>query len=169
MSLIIGGVTVPYRAGHSMRQAFSRLPGGTSTLRMADGSGVKQQAWRKQKTQINGMGWVPNALQSLDYSQPLQLHCIAPLTVSGPAPVIELPASRRSDAGYEPKALAWVGGEAVEVELEISGNTATATTVAEAEFYQVSYWPVMMVFAEFEENTDTATGVISWQLACEEV
>lgn len=169
MSLIIGGVTVPYRAGHSMRQAFSRLPGGTSTLRMADGTGLKQQVWRKQKTQISGVGWVPNALQSLDYSQPLQLHCIAPLTLRSASPVVALPVSRRADAGYEPKALAWVAGEAVEVDLVISGDTATATTVADAEFYQVSYWPVMTVFAEFEESTDTATGVISWQLECEEV
>lgn len=169
MSLTIGSVTVPYRAGHSMRQVYGRLPGGSTTLRMADGTGLKQQSWRKLKMQISGVGWVPNALQSLDYSQPLQLHCIAPLTISDPASVIELPAERRSDLGYQPKALAWVGGEAVEVDLVISGNTATATTVADAEFYQVSYWPVLTVFAEFEEATDTATGVISWQLECEEV
>ena len=169
MSLIIGSVTVHHRAGHSMRQAYSRLPGGSTTLRMADGSGVKQQAWRKLQTQISGVGWVPNALQSLDYGQPLQLHCIAPQTVTSVTPNVALPVNRRTDAGYEPKALAWVGGEAVEVDLSISGDTATVTAVDGAEFYQVSYWPVLTVFAEFNERTDTATGAITWQLECEEV
>lgn len=169
MSLIIGDVTVPYRAGHSMRQAYSRLPGGTTTLRMADGSGVKQQAWRKLQTQISGVGWVPNALQSLDYSQPLQLHGIAPLTVTSPGNTAVLPVDRRSDAGYQPQGLAWVAGEAVEVDVTVSGDTAAATVVPDAEFYQFSYWPVLTVFAEFNEDTDTATGAISWQLECEEV
>lgn len=169
MSLMIGTVSVPYRAGHSMRQVFSRLPGGSTTLRMADGTGLKQQAWRKLRTQISGVGWVPNALQSLDYSQPLQLHCIAPVTLPSATPIVALPVNRRADSGYEPKALAWVAGEAVETELSIVGDTATVEAVAEAEFYQVSYWPVLTVFAEFEETTDTATGVISWQLECEEV
>lgn len=169
MSLKLGGVTLPFRAGHSMKQTFARLSGGVATLRMANGDGVKQQVWRKLQTQISGMGWVPNALQSLDFSQSLELHCIAPVTLTSATNSVVLPVNRRSDAGYVPKALAWLNGEAVEVDLTITGDTATATTVASADFYQVSYFPVLTVFAEFNETTDDATGVISWQLECEEV
>lgn len=47
--------------------------GGFGTLRMSDGSAVRQQFWTKKRITLTANGWAPTALKALDYNQTFTL------------------------------------------------------------------------------------------------
>lgn len=78
--LIIAGVEIALQT-FPTAQAYSRVDGGSATLRMLDGAGLKQTQWAKLATSISGDGWAPAALAGVDWSQAVEISCIAPRAI----------------------------------------------------------------------------------------
>lgn len=164
--LLIGGIPIPPHAGISS-QRYEPL-GGSTLLRMASGAGKKRTHWNKLKTTISGSGWLPLALQSLDFSSPIQIACIQPRSLGSPTSrVFALPSNRRTDVA--PWGWALVGHEWVEVSLVLQGDQATLSEVTGASLYQVNWLPLLTVYMEdpsSEMNLDGAT--YNWTIDAEE-
>ncbi len=51
-----------------LRITHAKVPGGTTNLRMADGTLVVQEFWSKRLITVSGSGPAPSGLKSVDYS-----------------------------------------------------------------------------------------------------
>lgn len=168
MSLILAGVAIPLHASLQLRQVYEPI-GGSSVLRMQSGKGLKQTHWRKLRTTLQGQGWIPPGLAGIDYSQPMIMSCIAPRAVTRGSTVIDIPADRRGDTGYEPAGWAQVGDAWVSTPLVMNGDQATLTAVSGADLYMVMYYPQITVLTDGPQEDDTIdTAAYSWSLAAEE-
>lgn len=168
-TLILGGVPISLVAGLELRQTYQTI-GGVETLRLTDGAAVRQEHWSRLRTVVQGTGWAPEALETVDYSAAQILDCIAPRAVSGPGNVLTLPAARRADAGHQPLGFALLGGLPRSVGLSITGDQATLETVAGASAYVCWYYPRLTVFADRPEAVfDRAAGAWTWILEAEEI
>jgi len=65
-------VNVDADATGELSESFENL-GGSTIIRMLDGTGVKQENWTKWRITLVGRGWVPPGLWDLDYTQQLTL------------------------------------------------------------------------------------------------
>lgn len=164
----LGGVVVPIEALLDFEQSYEPL-GGSSVLRMMDGTAVKQQSWRKTRTQLSATGWVPLGLDALDFSGPLTLKCAKPVALSGATNVVTLPAGRRSD--FAPLGFAIVADRTlVETSCGLAGNVATLGIVAGALGYRCLYVPQLTVVTDGpQERASLTRAEHSWDLVCEEV
>lgn len=162
----IGGLVCPLLSHLDFTQSYEQLAARV-TLRAASGAGFRQTRWTRLKTTLQGGGWLPAGLSALDLSQPLELWCAAPRAIASPAASIALPAFRQDMAVFGVAVLA--GGESVETPVTVAGASANLEPVAGAVGYQISYWPVLTVFAELTESGDLAAGNYQWSLSCEEV
>ncbi|WP_141111184.1 hypothetical protein [Chromobacterium haemolyticum] len=162
----IGGLVCPLLSHLDFTQNYEQLASRV-TLRSASGAGFRQTRWTRLKTSLQGGGWLPAGLSALDLSQPLELWCASPRAIASPAASIALPAHRQDMGVYGFAVLA--GGETVETVVEVSGAVAILAPVPGVVGYQVSYWPVLTVFAELTETGDLAAGNFQWTLNCEEV
>lgn len=167
--LILGGVRVPIHASMEFQQSYEPI-GGHAMHRLNNGTLVKQFRWRKIATSITARGTIPPALLSLDYDGTLVMDCAAPRSLGGTGLVYSLPAARRTDTGYTPRARALVGERWVPAQIDITDHVATLTAVANAVQYQVWYWPRLTVYCEPpSEQTDTMEADCGWTLNAEEV
>lgn len=169
-SFELGGVVVPWRAALDHDQQIEAI-GAMSTVRLLDGSAVRQTAWRgKLRVTLSGSGWTPLGLSGLDYTQAMTLKCAIPETVQSAVAAITLPAARRTDSGYAPFAQAHMAdGSTVDTSVSVVGDVATCTAISGAIGYSVWYWPQLTVFADEPTRTGSAgTGDFGWQIVCEE-
>lgn len=172
-SLQIGPVTIPvYATVGGLTQRYEPL-GPESILRVASGRGVKQMTWSKIRIVTSGSGTVPPGLDGLDYSQSMVLRCVTPRGIALQPDVLTtmLPATRRSDAGHEPFAVAELPGPRyVRTALVLAGNVATITPVTGAIAYLVRYYPEYTVWAKRPgAGGDHRQSTHDWELVCEEV
>lgn len=167
-SLIVAGITLPAESWPAA-QEYAKVDGGASVLRMLNGAALKQTHWRKIATTIRGDGWAPPALDGVDWSQPVEISCIAPRMINSATTAATLPAARRTDMA--PLARAVVGGALVDTPLaSLVGNVATATVVAGATAYQFLYWPKTSFYSEGPAVAlDAERGSYGWTLTAEEV
>ncbi len=164
----LGGVVVPIEALLDFEQSYEPF-GGSTVLRMMDGTAVKQQAWRKTRTQLSASGWVPLGLDALDFSAPLVLKCAKPVAISSASNVITLPAGRRSD--FAPLGFAIAADRTlVETSCGLVGNVATLGIVAGAVGYRALYVPQLTVVTDGpQERASLTRAEHSWDMTCEEV
>lgn len=165
--LIIGGLRIGFDAGYGLIQDYETI-GGSSVLRMLDGTGIKQTHWQKLRTRISGRGRYPPGLDGLDYSTSMQIACAAPRSLTSASNVFTLPAARRSD--WPPAGYAIVDGRVIRVAVSVVSNTATVATTAGADAYQVIYWPMLTVLASPPQITFDARNPAQsiWSLEAEE-
>lgn len=166
--IVIGGLRVAFDSAYTLTQSYTEI-GGSTLHRMLNGAGVKQQHWSKLRTVISGSGRVPIGLNSLDYTSPIEIQCMAAMSLSSSSTnVFTLPAARRSD--WAPVGYALVDGRLVRTSCAVATNTATLGTVSGASGYQVLYWPTLTVYAgkpTISYNGRAADG--GWSLEAEEV
>lgn len=159
---------LPVYAGFDLSQRYEPL-GGEVILRAGTGRGIKQSTWRKTRIITSGGGWVPDGIQSLDFTIQHALACIAPETVPAVFATRQatLPATRRTDSGHLPYGLAQLaGGQTVEAAATLAGNVATVAAVSGAVAYQVGYYPLLTCWI----NRPTRSGPAhSWEFIAEEV
>ncbi|MFI4938431.1 MAG: hypothetical protein ACHQJ6_07990 [Candidatus Berkiellales bacterium] len=115
---------------------------------MQSGKTVKQTHFKRLRTTLSGQGWVPAGLDGLDYSEPLLLKCAVPRSIFSRGYHIAIPSNRRSDSGFEPKAYAILVGKLVEIPHKIQADLLIIEGLTEAAFYQIQYYPEIMVYAE---------------------
>lgn len=143
INLIVDGIEIPFDASHVINQKYTSIE-ASAIVEMSDGSAVKQTAWSgKTLIETSGTGRLPLPLSGVDYSAPVVLECVEPLTIRSASNSITLPSTRRSDVSS--MGFAVVNGKAVHTSLSITGDTATLTAVAGAVSYEVLYWPKFTV------------------------
>lgn len=169
-SLVLGGIAIIQHTGVGpLRQRYEPI-GGSTTLRLNLGTGIKMTNWAKSATTASGTGPLDPALDGLDYSGPLELLCVQPRAMIGTGRVFALPpvAQRRQDV--TPWGWAYALGRWVDTTVDLQGDSATLGDVPGATSYRVTWLPRMVVFAqplskEFDENT----GLYDWSLSAEEI
>jgi len=166
--LSVAGQQVPRLAGLRISQTYEEI-GGFVLLRMMNGAGVKQSHWKKVRTVISGDGWIPAGLQSIDYSAPVTIKCVAPRSVYSDNPIIALPAGRRADAAPYAFAIA-ADGSPVNAQCVLAGDELTITAVAGAIGYVAHFFPELVCFADPpSERHDSGSNQAGWELTAEEV
>jgi hypothetical protein len=170
--LKVGPLTIPHLARvDALTQSYEPI-GGQSVFRALSGLGINQMTWQKTRIVTSGSGWMPPALETLDYSQSMVLACVAPLALYLPPAetTATLPVKRRADQGAEPWAVAlYPHGASHPAALALSGNIATVTPEADAIGYQVFYYPQFEVIAlRPRQSGDPNSAIFGWELICEE-
>ena len=168
LPLVIGGVLVPTYGRVGLAQSYAPV-GGVFRGRMASGRLVQQIHWRRLRTTIQGLGWVPAGVDLIDYDEPVVIDCIAPRSVLSASTSVALPDTRRPDADVV--AHARTGTEDwVRTSLAMDGDAAQITPVSGALQYQVRWYPRLTCFLDPpEERLDAETAEWSWTLTAEEV
>ncbi|ANQ83708.1 hypothetical protein dqs_0632 [Azoarcus olearius] len=165
--LMINGLVFPAPAAGQITQTYADI-GGFARRRAASGRLIAQEAWRRISTSISAEGWVPAALDSIDWSGELTLGCIAARARQSDTPSIALPAARRTDAA--PYGFAVVGHRLVPTSLAVAGDLATLAPVAGATAYKVLYYPLLIVRSDGpSERYDAGGAVAGFDLQAEEI
>jgi hypothetical protein len=173
-NLVISGISISIESGNgTVTQRYSpRNSGGT--IYLANG-GILVQFLAgnvgKVLTEISGSdGWAPPALLGLDFTIPHVVKCIQSRAVSGTSTTISISSKRRSDTGYSPKGYAIVSNSLVSTPLVMDVDEATLTAVAEADSYEVHYWPEITAMLTLNnEILDLSGPSFGWTLTCTEV
>lgn len=170
-TLKLGSLVIPLRAGLDIEQTYT-LIGGETTLRTIDGTGIKQETWKKLRTTISGSGWLPAGISALDTTASMAVACITPQGIVADASrQAILPAARRSDAGHTPWAFALLPhGELANTPMTLVGNLATADAYAGAEGYLIQYYPQPTCWVQRPvESGNRADATYRWEITAEEV
>lgn len=68
--LTINGIALDDRAQFGIQVQITPI-GGSTVHRLSNGSAVKQTVWTRRRVQLSATGWVPPALDAIDWSQPV--------------------------------------------------------------------------------------------------
>lgn len=55
--------------------------GGSTTRRLSNGAAFKMTGWRKHRISLSASGWVPAALNGVDYSAPFEVELPLPIAL----------------------------------------------------------------------------------------
>lgn len=169
--LTIDGLALPIEWAGSLTDDDEEF-GGFGFLRMANGSTIYQERWKKRRLTIQGQCYRPPALQGVDWSGGFELGWIKPDGIIQASNVFTLPVARRSDAWILAYANLLRGGvlTAEPTAVSVVGNTATATPVAGAESYSVHWFPLLTMRGPRPRIThDINAGTFSFSLRAEEI
>lgn len=134
--------------------------GGYETLRMLDGSGLKQSNWLKHSVQISGKGGIPLGMHDLDWNKVITLWCGATMSIVSNTNSFTLP-PHRTDSGYEPSVLKYIPADGLWVPVTANGI---------ASKYMCLYYPILQCFFDppSESQTFDSDSNISWSITGEE-
>lgn len=163
VSVMLGGIALDIYAG-APEQAEEPI-GGSTVLRMSDGSAVKLTHWRKMGGVLTGQGLMPAGLDGLDYSLPLELRSTQVTSMTGAGPAFTLSSTPRPDMA--PWAFARVDGHWRRTPCSLLAGVVTVTPQPSADLYQVHWMPVYSVFAEPPSRGQSTRH--TWSLTWEEV
>jgi hypothetical protein len=168
--LVLGGISIVQHAGAGpIRQRYEPI-GGSTSLRLNGGTGIKMTNWGRTATTASGSGYLDPGLFALDESQPLELLCVAPRAMIGTGRLLSLqPAAQRSPDlapwGWAYSGSCWLG-----VEVLMDGDNAELQAVPGATAYRLAWLPRLVVFTPgLSYEFDEATGLYDWSLSAEEV
>jgi|GEM_PF-1019549 hypothetical protein len=170
-TLKIGSIEIPLRSALDCATAYEQI-GGETILRTINGSGIRQETWKKLRATVSGSGWIPPGLDAVDSTQQQVVAFAAPLAVTcDGSRQATLPAGRRSDSGYTPWAIALLAdGGIIDTPVAVVGDTATADAVADAIGYQAWYYPQITAWVSRpSQSLEHQTATWSWELFVEQV
>ena len=70
--LRINGTALPDAAQLDLQLQISPL-GGSTVHRLSDGRAVKQTVWQKRRITLSATGWIPPALDAIDWRSPVTI------------------------------------------------------------------------------------------------
>lgn len=79
-TLIIAGVTISTIGWLDYEQSIEPI-GGSTLRRMSNGAAFKLTHWRKWRIAISAGGWVPAALNAINYDQPFEIELPMPVAL----------------------------------------------------------------------------------------
>lgn len=162
----LGGLPIELHSGAPQQQYSAET--GWSDVRLSQGALVRMAHWKKETITISGDGWMGAGLDGLDYTQPLELRCTAPKSVTsagGQAVIIGTP---RPDV--PPWGHALVGNRWIPTAVTVSGQSAACAPVPAASMYRVSWLPIYMVLCQPPaEALDPGAGASSWSFTAREI
>lgn len=164
--ITLGGLPIILHAGAPI-QSYSQETGWTD-VRLSSGSLVRMAHWAKETITINGVGWMGLGFDAIDFTQPQELRCTQPKTITGTRLTYTLSSAPRADVA--PWAQALVGGQWVATQLVVTDRAATVTATPNATAYRVSWMPVFIVLVTPpKEALATSTAEYSWSFTAQEV
>ena len=164
--IMLGGIPIVLHAGAP--ELSEEAIGGSTLLRLSDGTGIPTTHWEKMAGSISGQGWMPPGLDGLDYSQPLELRTTQVNTMQGTGLVYTLAGTPRPDV--QPWAFALLGNDWRPTPCSTVDGEATVTAVAGATAYQVWWMPVYTVKAQRPpKQQSSASATHSWVIAWEQL
>jgi hypothetical protein len=172
LTLKIDGIVITHLALQEFEQRYSEYGENVSFRRTADSTGIIRSTGNdKLLTRIQGKGWMPGGLQGFSRRTAHLLSCPTPRDVISATPTVQIPAARRSDAGYEPYAHAIVDGVAVETAIDsLVGDTVTCAPVSSATGYGVAYYPEITAWLSVNDLTaENGDRAFTWELEAEEI
>lgn len=156
-----------YLESGPVQQEYS-AESGTTDARLSNGRLVRMHHWRKESITLSGQGWMGAGLDGLEYSQPLELRCTQPKSITTGALSAELTSAPRPDV--EPWAMAKVQGDWVSTQCSLAGAVASITPVAGASAYRVSWMPMYTVLCQPpREALDPSSANYQWSFTAKEV
>lgn len=162
----LGGLPIILHAG-AVAQSYSQETGWTD-VRLSGGSLVRMAHWSKETITVSGAGWMGLGFDALDYTQPLELRCTQPKTITGSDLTYTLNSTPRPDV--QPWAHALVGQQWVRAQVSVSDKVASVTAVSGSSAYRVSWMPVFNVLTTPpEEALDSSSASFTWQLTAREI
>ncbi|EQM69992.1 hypothetical protein QYE80_27220 [Pseudomonas tohonis] len=164
--VMLGGIPIRLHSG-AVQQEYTPL-GGVTRVRRSSGALVIMRHWDKTAIVLRGMGWMGPGLSGLDFNQPLELRCTAPLSVTVTGLSGAIVGHYRDDD--EPWALAFTGHDWVPTDVFMTGNSFVLVEVPGALQYQVLWRPVFEVSCERPGLAlDPANATFDWTITAEEV
>lgn len=164
--IMLGGLPITLYSG-APEQIYSQEAGWTD-VRLSGGSLVRMAHWAKEAITISGTGWIGLGFDGVDFTQPQELRCTQPKTITGTALTYTLTSTPRPDVS--PWALALVNGEWVPTGVTTAERSAVVTPVQSATLYRVSWMPVFIVLAAPpEEALNAALAEVEWSFTAQEV
>ncbi|MCP1606464.1 hypothetical protein [Pseudomonas citronellolis] len=169
-SLVLGGLSIIQHAGAGpIRQRYEPI-GGSTSLRLNGGTGIKMTNWSKTSTTASGSGNLDPGLFALDVSQPLELLCVAPRAMIGTARQFALPPAAQRRPDVAPWGWAYSGGRWLDTNVDMNGDSAELQAVVGASAYRVFWLPRLVVFTPgLSYEFDEASGLYDWSLSAEEI
>lgn len=162
----LGGLPIILHAG-APDHSYSQEAGWTD-VRLSGGSLVRMAHWGKETITISGSGWMGTGFDGLDFTQPQELRCTQPKTVTGNSLSYTLTSTPRPDV--EPWAIALVGDQWVNTGVSVSNKTATVIAVTGASTYRVSWMPVYTVLVSPpSESMESSVASYAWSFSAREV
>ena len=162
----LGGLPIILHAGAAM-QSYSQETGWTD-VRLSQGSLVRMAHWSKETITVSGAGWMGLGFDALDYTQPLELRCTQPKTITGSDLTYTLNSTPRPDV--QPWAHALVGQQWVRAQVSVSDKVASVTAVSGSSAYRVSWMPVFNVLTTPPaEALDAGAASFTWQFTAKEI
>jgi hypothetical protein len=159
---MLGGIPIVLHAGAP--ELSEEDAGGSTPLRMSNGSIVKMTRWQKMAGSISAQGFIPPGLDGLDYSAPLELRSTQVSSMQSAGLVFTLPSTPRPD--QSPWAFALVGDQFVDAAISTVAGVSTVTVVPGASLYQVWWLPVYSVFATRPpKSQSSASASHGWSIA----
>lgn len=162
----LGGLPIELHSGAPQQQYAPES--GWTDVRLSQGALVRMAHWAKHAITITGSGWIGAGLDGLDYTQPLELRCTAPKSVTTPTGTATITGTPRPDVA--PWAVALVGSRWVETPVTMSGNVATCAPVAGAVMYKVSWMPLFFALCEPPAAAfDASSATTQWTFTAREI
>lgn len=168
--LVLGGLSIMQHAGAGpIRQRYEPI-GGSTSLRLNGGTGIKMTNWSRTSTTASGSGNLDPGLFALDVSQPLELLCVAPRAMIGTTRQFALPPAAQRRPDVAPWGWAYAGGRWLDTLVDMNGDSAELQVVAGASAYRVFWLPRLVVFTSgLSYEFDEASGLYDWSLSAEEI
>lgn len=163
----LGGIPIAIVAG-AISQQYEPLGDGV-IRRRSRGAPVKFRHWDlRWVISVSGSGWMGPGLAGLDFDQPLELRCTAPMELSTEALTTSIPTQVRPD--HLPWVYAVVGGQLRRTGLSFDAGEVTIDPVSGAERYVVQWMPVFTVLmSRPSSGLDQGARSSSWSFTAEEV
>lgn len=165
-NITLAGLPIILHAG-APQQSYLQEAGWTD-VRLSGGSLVRMAHWSKESITISGTGWMGLGFDAIDFSQPQELRCTQPKTITGTGLAYTLTSTPRPDV--TPWAQALVGRQWVRAGSVANDLAVTVTPVPNAIAYRVSWMPVYVVLARPPaEALDASIAEFSWSFTAREV
>lgn len=163
----LGGIPIAIQAG-ALSQEYVPL-GDAVPRRRSRGALVKFRQWDlRYAISVSGSGWIGPGLAGLNYDNPLELRCTAPMELWTDALTTELPTQVRPD--HAPWAHADVDGRLLRTPLAFDAGVVTLTAVPGATRYLVQWMPMFTVSLPRPSSAlDQGARSASWSFTAEEV
>lgn len=142
-SLKIAGTELSIIAWLDYDQSIEPIS-GSSVRRLANGTAFKLSHWRKYRINISAGGWIPPALNAINYDAPFEIELPLPLAFN---------VGETIPPGWASRAAPWA-----------------EHTVTDQDGNSVRYfYPKFTVIAEPPSQANGHSAAQSWELVCEQV
>lgn len=170
-TITIGGLDVPRIVGFGMTEQEEEI-GGYNFRRMHGGTLRSQEHWSKFRVSVSADGLYADGLDGLDRGATLTFRSQSPRSIRQTSAAITVPAARRTDGAYAPRAYTWRNGVRTATTIASTvGNVITVTTDAGCDYYEVEYFrELSIVLTERPQRQLDSTGHrMRWSFVGEQV